>query len=51
VHLPAAFLLAEKIGKFFCINRLKNEKSVSSMTQNTNFKTKSSETQNHDIFK
>ncbi len=51
MHLPAAFLFSEKIGKFFALTALKTKKTTISMTtQNTNFKTISGKTQNYDFF-
>ncbi len=47
MHLQAAFLFAQEIGKFFCINRIGSFKLNNSMTtQNKNFKNISSGSRN-----
>jgi hypothetical protein len=53
MHLLAAFLFAEKIGKYFALTayKIRNLLPISMTTQHKNFKTISGETQNYDFLK
>jgi hypothetical protein len=51
MHLQAAILFAQEIGKFFCINRLESFKfNISTTTQDENFKTISGGSRNKALF-